>query len=89
MPYVNVQITRGATRAQKQQLVADITRSLQLHLGKKPEQTHIVIDEIDTDNWGFAGMLTTDYLAQINAAKASSRVSTKKKPRGTARLGKK
>lgn len=88
MPYVNVQITRGATRAQKQQLVADITRSLQQHLGKKPEQTHIVIDEIDTDNWGFAGMLTTDYLAQINAAKASSRVSTKKKPRVSARLGK-
>lgn len=78
MPYVNVQITRGATRAQKQQLVADITRSLQQHLGKRPDQTHIVIDEIDTDNWGFSGMLTTDYLAAQSlkpAAKRKSRAS--------------
>jgi 4-oxalocrotonate tautomerase len=63
MPYVNVQITRGATRVQKQQLVADITQSLVQRLGKKPEHIHIVIDEVETDNWGFAGVLTTDYLA--------------------------
>ena len=62
MPYVNVKITRdGATRAQKQQIVQDITASLVKTLGKKPEHIHIVIDEIDPDNWGFAGMLTTDY----------------------------
>lgn len=67
MPYVNVQITRGATRVQKQQLVADITQSLVQRLGKKPEHIHIVIDEVETDNWGFAGVLTTDYLAAQKA----------------------
>jgi 4-oxalocrotonate tautomerase len=62
MPYVNVRITRdGATREQKAQIVAEITATLQRVLNKKPEQTHIVIDEVETDNWGFAGMLTTDY----------------------------
>jgi 4-oxalocrotonate tautomerase len=62
MPYVNVKITKdGVTRAQKQQLVQDITASLVKTLGKKPEHIHIVIDEIDPENWGFAGMLTTDY----------------------------
>jgi 4-oxalocrotonate tautomerase len=61
MPYVNVRITRnGATREQKKAVVAEITATLQRVLGKRPEHTHVVIDEIDTDNWGFAGALTSD-----------------------------
>jgi len=62
MPYVNVKITKdGVTKSQKEQIVRDITHSLVKTLGKKPEHIHIVIDEIETDNWGFAGMLTTEY----------------------------
>ena len=61
MPYVNIQITTGATREQKSQLVADVTGSLQRVLGKNPEHTHIVIQEIDEEDWGFAGMLTDDW----------------------------
>lgn len=61
MPYVNVQITRGATRAQKAALVRDITESLGRVLGKQPEHTHIVIQEIAEEDWGFAGMLTDDW----------------------------
>ncbi|MEL7472377.1 MAG: 4-oxalocrotonate tautomerase family protein [Planctomycetota bacterium] len=64
MPYVNVQITAGATREQKRKLVEDITRSLQEGLGKRPDQTHIVIQEIPEADWGFAGMLTDDYRRQ-------------------------
>jgi len=63
MPYVNVKITKGAvTKDQKQALVRDITTSLVTHLGKKPEHIHIVIDEIDPENWGFSGVLTTEYI---------------------------
>jgi 4-oxalocrotonate tautomerase len=61
VPYVNVQITKGASRAEKAQLVGEITRTLTNVLGKKPEHTHVVIQEIDEENWGFAGMLTYDY----------------------------
>ena len=61
MPYVNIQITKGASREQKAQLVADVTRSLQTVLGKSPEHTHIVIQEIEEQDWGFAGMLTDDW----------------------------
>lgn len=62
MPYVNVKITRdGVSADQKRKLVEDITASLVTHLGKRPEHIHVVIDEIDPENWGFAGMLTTDY----------------------------
>lgn len=62
MPYVNVKITRdGVTREQKAELVAGITELLGRVLGKRPEHTHIVIDEIEPENWGFAGVLTDEY----------------------------
>ncbi len=67
MPYVNVKITRGGvTKEQKRAVVEDITASLVRRLGKKPEHIHIVIDEVDPENWGFAGMLTTEYRQKPN-----------------------
>ncbi len=65
MPYVNVRITRdGVTAAQKAQIVAETTQTLGRVLGKRPEHTHVVIDEVDPENWGFAGVLTTEYRRQ-------------------------
>jgi 4-oxalocrotonate tautomerase len=64
MPYVNIQITQGATRAQKSQLVKEVTDSVVRIMGKKPEHTHIVIQEIAEENWGFMGMLTDDWKKQ-------------------------
>jgi 4-oxalocrotonate tautomerase len=61
MPYVNLQITRGATRSQKAQIVQEFTQTLVRVLGKKPEHTHIVIQEIDDQDWGFAGLLTDEW----------------------------
>lgn len=61
MPYINVQITQGATRDQKSQIVKDMTNSLVTVLGKKPEHIHIVIQEIKEEDWGFEGMLTDDW----------------------------
>lgn len=61
MPYVNIQITKGATRAQKAQLVKDVTDSLVRVLGKKPEHTHVVIQEINEEDWGFSGLLTDEW----------------------------
>jgi len=34
MPYINPQITQGASRAQKKAIVEDFTLSLAKHLGK-------------------------------------------------------
>lgn len=64
MPYVNLQITPGATRDEKNTIVQEFTATLVRVLGKKPEHTHIVIQEIAEENWGFAGMLTDDYRQQ-------------------------
>ncbi|MHB1605114.1 MAG: tautomerase family protein [Leptospirales bacterium] len=61
MPYVNIQIIRGATREQKAPLVKDVTDSLVRVLGKKPEHTHVVIQEINEEDWGFSGLLTNEW----------------------------
>jgi len=61
MPYVNVQITKGVTREQKSRIVKDITASLVDNLGKKPEHIHIVLQEIEEEDWGYAGELTDDW----------------------------
>ena len=61
MPYVNVRILRsGVTAAQKARIVSEITQTLRTVLGKNPEHTHLVIDEIDPENWGYDGMLTSE-----------------------------
>ncbi len=63
MPYVNVKITKtGVTAEQKSQIVKEITETLANVLGKNPEHTHVVIDEVELENWGYAGMLTTEWL---------------------------
>lgn len=62
MPYINVKITKdGTTTEQKAQIVQEMTQTLVSVLGKKPEHIHIVIDEIELENWGYAGMLTTEF----------------------------
>jgi 4-oxalocrotonate tautomerase len=82
MPYINLQVTQGVTRAQKAQIVAEMTDTLVRVLGKRPEHTHIVIQEIATDDWGFAGELTTTWRAkQARAiAKAKNSARAKKRP---------
>ena len=60
MPYVNIKITReGATPEQKEKLIAGATRLLQDVLGKNPATTVVVIEEVDTDNWGIGGETVT------------------------------
>ncbi|MBD3221291.1 tautomerase [bacterium] len=56
MPYVNIRITReGASAEQKAALIQGATRLLVDVLGKNPETTVVVIDEIETDSWGIGG----------------------------------
>lgn len=56
MPFVNIRITReGATAEQKQKLIQGVTDLLADVLGKNPKTTFVIIDEVDTDNWGIGG----------------------------------
>lgn len=64
MPYVHIEITReGATPEQKSALIAGVTQLLVDVLGKNPATTVVVIDEVDTDNWGIGGMPVLAYRA--------------------------
>ncbi|MFG4003127.1 4-oxalocrotonate tautomerase [Flavobacterium aquidurense] len=56
MPYVKIELTReGVTREQKQELISGITNLITDVLNKDPHLTHVVIQEIELDNWGYAG----------------------------------
>ena len=61
MPFVNIKITpEGATPQKKAELIAGVTKLLQEILGKNPQTTVVVIDEVGTDNWGIGGESVTE-----------------------------
>ncbi len=60
MPFVNIKITReGASAEQKAQLIRGVTDLLANILGKNPQTTVVVIEEVETDNWGIGGESVT------------------------------
>ena len=62
MPYVNIRVTREngtPTAEQKEELIKGATERLVRVLGKNPATTVVVIDEVDTDNWGVGGETVT------------------------------
>ena len=60
MPYVNIKITdEDVTAEQKADLIHGVTQLLKDVLGKNPATTVVVIDEVETDNWGIGGETVT------------------------------
>ena len=60
MPYINIKITKeGVTSERKAALIKGATELLQNVLGKNPATTIVVIEEIETDNWGIGGETVT------------------------------
>ncbi|GAA3962197.1 tautomerase family protein [Mucilaginibacter dorajii] len=56
MPYIKIEVTReGVTREQKQTIIKGVTDLMSSVLNKDPHLTHVVIQEIDLDDWGYAG----------------------------------
>lgn len=56
MPFVNIRITKeGVTPEKKEKLIKGTTQLLVDVLGKNPATTVVIIDEVDTDNWGIGG----------------------------------
>ena len=61
MPYVNIKVTdEGVTSEQKKELIAGTTQLLVDVLKKDPATTFVVIDEVNTDNWGIGFDQVTD-----------------------------
>lgn len=60
MPYVNIKLTKeGVSSSQKAELIQGVTDLLQKVLGKNPKTTFVIVEEVDTDNWGIAGEQVT------------------------------
>ena len=60
MPFVNIKITRdGVTPEKKAEVIRRVTQVMVDVLGKNPATTIVVIEEVETDNWGIAGESVT------------------------------
>lgn len=61
MPYINIKITdEQVTAEQKKALIEGATQLLVDVLNKNPATTVVVIDEVNTDNWGVGGQVVTE-----------------------------
>ena len=71
MPFVNIKVTKEngePTAEQKRKLIAGVTDLLAEILGKNKVSTVVIIDEIETDNYGLGGDSITNVRA-INLKK--------------------
>lgn len=62
MPYVNIKLTREQeplTAEQKAELIKGVTDLLVDVVKRGPKTTVVVIDEVDTDNYGVGGETIT------------------------------
>ena len=61
MPYIKIEVTReGVTKEKKRALIKGITDLMTTVLNKDPNLTHIVIQEVELDDWGYAGDQVSD-----------------------------
>jgi 4-oxalocrotonate tautomerase len=69
MPYILIQVTdEGVTKEQKEAMIAGATDLMVKVLNKDPEATFVVIDEVNTDNWGHGGEVVTKRRQRAAAA---------------------
>jgi 4-oxalocrotonate tautomerase len=62
---VKLEIAKGvASVEQKQAVIRGMTDVLVKELGRNPEYVFVVIDEVDTDNWGRKGLSLTELARQ-------------------------
>ena len=60
MPFVNIRITRdGVTPERKAEVIRRVTQVIVDVLGKNPQTTMVLIEEVETDNWGIGGDTVT------------------------------
>lgn len=71
MPFVNIKITKEnqtPTKEQKEALIQGVTELIAKILNKNKASTVVIIEEIDTDNYGLGG----ESITQVRKAALSS-----------------
>jgi len=67
MPLINIKITKdGVSPEKKEALIQGATQLMVDVLGKNPATTFVIIDEVDTDNWGIGGESVTQRRKQVS-----------------------
>jgi 4-oxalocrotonate tautomerase len=69
MPIVTIQVTREGTKPgndsvtaeEKAQLIKGVSDLMLSVLNKPLEATFVVIEEVETENWGWGGLPTDEY----------------------------
>ncbi|MFC4807865.1 tautomerase family protein [Paenibacillus sp. GCM10023250] len=77
MPIVTIQVTRegttpdrdSVTAEEKAALIKGVSELLRDVLNKPMESTFVVIEEVDTDNWGWGGLPALEYRRKLAAKK--------------------
>jgi 4-oxalocrotonate tautomerase len=72
MPIVTIQVTRegstpgrdSVTADEKAQLIKGVSQVLLDVLNKPLEATFVVIEEVDTENWGWGGLPVNEFRKQ-------------------------
>ena len=68
MPYINVKITdEGVTNDLKKAIIKGCTQIMVDVLDKNPATTFVVIDEVNTDNWGIGFDQVTQLRKQTSS----------------------
>ncbi|KQX68155.1 tautomerase family protein [Paenibacillus sp. Root444D2] len=75
MPIVTIQVTREGTTPDSQSVTAEekaaliqgVSEVLLNVLNKPLESTFVVIEEVDTENWGWGGLPVLEYRRQLAA----------------------
>ena len=69
MPYINVKITHEkVTNEQKKAIIKGCTQLMVDILNKNPATTFVVIDEVNTDNWGIGFDQVTELRRQVSTS---------------------
>jgi len=67
MPLINIKITKGGVSPEKKEaLIQGATQLMVDVLGKNPATTFVIIDEVETDNWGIGGESVTQRRKQVS-----------------------
>ena len=80
MPYVSIQLTREGTEPgvghvtaeQKAAIYKGVSQVLFDVLGKPPEWTWVVIQEVEMEDWGWGGMPVAEYRKHLKAKEGKS-----------------
>jgi len=57
MPVITVQMYVGRTPKQKRALVRALTDAMVQHAGAKPDNLHVILQEVPKENWALAGVM--------------------------------